>query len=154
VVGVNWYEANAYCAWLSAVTGKSFRLPTEFEWEKAARGTDGRIYPWGDKFDPRKCNSVEGQIYRATPVGLLPAGVSPNGIFDASGNVAEWTESWYKAYPGQKEDPSEDYGEKYRIVRGGSWYDLHRFVRCADRRRLVPAFFNDSLGFRLVVPAL
>jgi formylglycine-generating enzyme required for sulfatase activity len=152
VVGVNWHEANAYCAWLSAVTGKSFRLPTEFEWEKSARGTDGRVYPWGDKFDARKCNSVEGHIYRITPVGLFPAGISPNGIFDASGNVREWTESWLKAYPGQKEDQSKDYGEKYRTVRGGSWGGVHRLVRCAYRFRFVPVLFVSSLGFRIVVP--
>jgi formylglycine-generating enzyme required for sulfatase activity len=152
VVGVNWHEANAYCAWLSAVTGKSFRLPTEFEWEKAARGADGRVYPWGDKFDPRKCNSVEGQIYRTTPVGLLPAGISPNGIFDASGNIREWTENWFKAYPGQKEDQSKDYGEKYRVTRGGSWLGNRRSVRCAYRGRGVPVNFTYGIGFRLVVP--
>lgn len=151
-VGVNWYEASAYCVWLSAVTGKEFRLPTEFEWERAARGEDGRIYPWGNEFDPKKCNSVEGQIYRTTPVGLFPNGVSPHGMFDASGNVAEWTSSWFKAYPGQAEDLQDDYGEKYRTVRGGSW-SLNRWnVRCADRNRGVPALFVNNLGFRLVSP--
>jgi formylglycine-generating enzyme required for sulfatase activity len=154
VVGVNWHEANAYCTWLSAVTGKSFRLPTEFEWEKAARGTDGRVYPWGNKFDLRKCNSVESQIYRTTPVGLLPAGISPNGIFDASGNVAEWTESWFKAYPEQKENQLEDYSEKYRVTRGGSWNNNHWYVRCANRRRGAPVNFTYGIGFRLVSPAL
>jgi len=152
VVGVNWHEANAYCTWLSAVTGKSFRLPVELEWEKAARGVDGRVYPWGDQFDSHKCNSVEGQIYRTTPVGLFPSGVSPNGIFDASGNVWEWTDSWYKAYPGQKADQSKDYGEKYRTVRGGSWDLDRRFVRCATRTRNVPDSFSGSIGFRLVSP--
>jgi len=152
VVGVNWFEANAYCAWLSAVIGKTFTLPTEMEWEKSARGADGHVYPWGDKFDPRKCNSVEGQIYRTTPVGLLPAGISPNGIFDASGNVAEWTDSWFKAYPGQKEDQSEEYGEKYRTIRGGSWSDDRGDARCAARYWYVPVYFNDNIGFRLVSP--
>ena len=150
VVGINWYEANAYCAWLSAVSGRTFRLPTELEWEKAARGANGRIYPWGDDFHPNKCNSVEGRIYRMTPVGLYPSGISPTGIFDASGNVWEWTASYYKAYPGQKEDLVKEYGEKYRVVRGGSWDAERRYVRCAYRNWFVPDSFPDDFGFRLV----
>jgi formylglycine-generating enzyme required for sulfatase activity len=152
VVGVNWYEATAYCAWLSAVTGREFRLPTELEWERAARGGDGRVYPWGNEFDPKKCNSVEGQIYRTTPVGLFPNGVSPHGVFEASGNVWDWTASWFKAYPGQAEDLRDDYGEKYRVVRGGSWDNYRWTVRCAYRNGDVPDVFNDVVGFRLVSP--
>lgn len=152
VVGINWYEASAYCKWLTAITGKEFRLPTEFEWERAARGEDGRAYPWGNEFDPRKCNSVEGQIYRTTPIGLFPNGVSPHGVFDSSGNVYEWTGSWYKAYSGQAVDLRDDYGEKYRTVRGGSWGSDRRVVRCAYRLRDVPDLFYDSLGFRLGSP--
>jgi formylglycine-generating enzyme required for sulfatase activity len=146
VVGVNWFEASAYCNWLSAVTGTEIRLPTEFEWERAARGEDGRVYPWGNEFDPKKCNSVEGQIYRTTPIGLFPNGVSPHGIFDASGNVAEWTANWYKAYSGQKEDLQDDYGEKYRTIRGGSWFNYRWNVRCAYRFRLVPDLFISFSG--------
>ena len=152
VVGVNWYEASAYSNWLSAVTGKNFRLPTEFEWERAARGEDGRVYPWGNEFDPRKCSSAEGQIYRTTPIGLFPNGVSPHGIFEASGNVWEWTASWFKAYPGQAEDHSDDYGEKFRTVRGGSWGFNRGAVRCAVRNGDVPDDFSSSSGFRLVSP--
>ncbi len=153
VVGVNWYEASAYCAWLSAVTGREFRLPTEMEWEKAARGTDGRAYPWGNEFDPKKCNSVESRIRRNVPVGLLPDGASPYGIFEASGNVWEWTGNGYQAYPGQKEEhQSDEYGEKYRTVRGGSWNLDRRFVRCAYRLRDIPDYFFNLIGFRLVSP--
>ncbi|MEA3350206.1 MAG: SUMF1/EgtB/PvdO family nonheme iron enzyme, partial [Chloroflexota bacterium] len=95
IVGINWHEAEAYCRWLSAVAEQIFRLPAELEWEKSARGTDGDIYPWGDEFESNLCNSVESHIYITTPVGLYPQGTSPFGLFDASGNVWEWTASWY-----------------------------------------------------------
>jgi formylglycine-generating enzyme required for sulfatase activity len=150
VVGVNWYEAAAYCAWLSAVTGREFRLPTEVEWEKAVRGTNGRRYPWGEKFDAAKCNTVEGQVYTTTPVGLYPNGVSPCGLFDGAGNVWEWTEDWYQMYSGG--EPSDDFGEKFRAVRGGSWYLDQYLARCAYRFRYVPVVFSDDVGFRVVSP--
>ena len=150
VVGVNWYEAQAYCCWLAAVAGREFRLPTETEWEKGARGTDGRAYPWGDEFDPALCNTVESHVYTTTPVGLYPGGVSPCGLFDAGGNVWEWTADWYRMYPGG--DESEDFGEKFRAVRGGSWYGGRRLARCACRGRNVPDDFDGGVGFRLVSP--
>ncbi len=150
VVGVNWYEATAYCAWLAAVTGREFRLPGEAEWEKAIRGTDGRTYPWGETFDAARCNTVEGQIYTTTPVGLYPDGVSPYGLFDGAGNVWEWTGDWYRMYPGG--EPRDDFGEKFRAVRGGSWLIFGRLARCAYRFRLVPVNFNDIVGFRVVSP--
>ena len=150
VVGVNWHEAEAYCRWLSAVTGRELRLPAEAEWEKAARGTDGREYPWGEKFDPALCNTSEGRVYTTTPIGLYPGGVSPYGIFDASGNVWEWTADWYQQYPGG--EASDDFGEKFRAVRGGSWDYGRRDARCASRYRDVPGGFNNGLGFRVVSP--
>ncbi len=150
VVGVNWHEAEAYCAWLSAVTAQTFRLPTELEWEKAARGEDGRRYPWGDKFEPARCNTVESHIYATTPVGLYPNGVSPYGLFDASGNVWEWTSDWYEMYPGG--EPSDDFGEKFRTVRGGSWYFDRRNARCAYRDWNVPDNFVGNVGFRVLSP--
>jgi formylglycine-generating enzyme required for sulfatase activity len=164
VVGVNWHEAQAYCQWLSAVTGREYRLPAESEWEKAARGTPiptpspvqpktldrGREYPWGDKFDPSRCNSVESHIYTTTPVGLYPQGVSPFGLFDASGNVWEWTADWYQMYPGG--EPSDDFGEKFKSVRGGSWFYVRDLSRCADRLRFVPVDWLFIIGFRLVAP--
>jgi formylglycine-generating enzyme required for sulfatase activity len=161
---VNWHEAQAYCQWLSAVTGRAYRLPTEAEWEKAARGGlpspvdgaqagaggGGREYPWGDKFDPSRCNSVEGHIYTTTPVGLYPKGVSPFGLFDASGNVWEWTADWYQMYPGG--EPSDDFGEKFKSVRGGSWFNVRNYTRCANRDWFVPDYWHLNLGFRLVSP--
>jgi formylglycine-generating enzyme required for sulfatase activity len=150
VVGVNWYETAAYCTWLSAVTGREFRLPAEAEWEKAVRGADGRAYPWGERFDAARCNTVEGQVYTTTPVGLYPDGVSPLGLFDGAGNVWEWTGDWYKMYPGG--EPSDDFGEKFRAVRGGSWDNNQDDARCACRDGFVPGYFDLSVGFRVVSP--
>jgi formylglycine-generating enzyme required for sulfatase activity len=150
VVGVNWYEAEAYCAWLSAITGRNFRLPREMEWEKAARSTDGREYPWGEKFDPTLCNTVEGHIGTTTPIGLYPGGVSRFGLFDASGNMWEWTGDWYQMYPGG--EASDDFGEKFRVVRGGSWDDNSDDARCAYRHGGVPGLFDNNVGFRLCSP--
>lgn len=157
VVGVNWQEASAYCAWLSAVTGKQFRLPTEQEWEKAARGPivnsqstiENHIYPWGEKFDSARCNSVERQVYRTVPVGLYPNGVSPFGIWEASGNVMEWTNSWYEAYSGSTAQ-SDDFRQKYRVLRGGSWDNHPRDTRCAFRFKSSLSYFSDYIGFRYV----
>ncbi len=151
VVGVNWYEAEAYCNWLSAVTGRTFQLATEMEWEQAARGADGRSYPWGDRFDSTRCNSLESHFYETTPVGLYPRGCSPYGLFDCSGNVFEWTGSFYQAYPGSKTE-SKDFGEKLYVVRGGAWDSDRRNCRCAYRDRDVPDNFYDDVGFRLVSP--
>jgi len=151
VVGVNWYEAQAYCRWLSAVTGHEYHLPTEVEWEKAARGTDGREYPWGNQFTKAKCNTVEGHIYTTTPVGLFDA-PSPYGLFDACGNVCEWTADWYRAYSGGDENVSDDFGVKFRVVRGGSWYFDRRRSRCASRDKYLPIAFDTDLGFRIVSP--
>lgn len=152
LVGVNWYEAEAYCAWLSAISGIPFRLPGEMEWEKAARGVDGRNYPWGNAFQPQWCNTLEGHVMTTTPVGLYPQGVSPYGLFDASGNVWEWTADWYQAYPGGDPAASDDFGEKFRVLRGGSWSYDRRFARCAYRGRLTPDYFTDFVGFRVVSP--
>jgi formylglycine-generating enzyme required for sulfatase activity len=151
VVGVNWYEAQAYCRWLSAVTGRKYRLPTEVEWEKAARGTNGREYPWGNQFTKAKCNTVEGRIYTTAPVGLFDT-PSPYGLFDACGNVCEWTANWYHVYPGGDENASDDFGNKFRVVRGGSWYFDRRHSRCASRDKYLPIAFDTDLGFRAVSP--
>jgi len=92
VVEVSWYDALAYCRWLSKVTAKEYCLPSEAEWEKAARGTDGRIYPWGNQWEASRCNFEDGQD-ETTPVGAYPEGVSLYSVLDMLGNVSEWTRS-------------------------------------------------------------
>ncbi len=151
VVYVTWNNANDYCHW----AGK--RLPTDQEWEKAARGTNGRLFPWGDEFDTSKANTPLrwkeiGSFGDTTPVGSFEKGKSPYGLYDVSGNVWEWTDSWYKAYPGNK-TKSESYGERYKTLKGGSWFDCS-FYKCGISAPVFNrAFFakkvkNDSFGFR------
>jgi formylglycine-generating enzyme required for sulfatase activity len=158
VIGVNWYEAVAYTRWLSAQTGRDYRLPTEAEWEKAARGTDGRIYPWGNDYRQEWLNS-DDVIGRTTPVGTYPEGASPYGVLDMAGNVWEWTatkyDDSYKPYPYQHEDEwSEDYlagSGAARVLRGGSWYSISTHVRCGARSYLSPNYrYNHFNGFRVV----
>jgi formylglycine-generating enzyme required for sulfatase activity len=99
VTRVSWHDAVAYCEWLSEVTSRPYRLPTEAEWEKGARGIDGLVYPWGDWWDAKRCNNKKGNKRRTTPVGAFPEGASPYGLLDMAGNVWEWTESlWGEDY--------------------------------------------------------
>jgi formylglycine-generating enzyme required for sulfatase activity len=161
VMGLSWYECVAYCRWHSAATGRLWRLPTEAEWEKAARGSDGRQYPWGDEFGPERLNGRgprNRQVCATTPVGIYPAGVSPHGLLDCVGNVWEWCATrWRKPYPydvGQDEwEPAYLQGPNLRVLRGGSWYDTSEVTRCAHRFKFQPFGWNDRGGFRLVAPA-
>jgi formylglycine-generating enzyme required for sulfatase activity len=101
-IGLSWYECVAYCRWLSSETGQLYRLPTEAEWEKGARGVDGRVYPWGNEFEAGRLNVRAGdqQVCTVTPVGIYPGGVSPFGLFDCAGNVWEWCATrWKKPFP-------------------------------------------------------
>lgn len=153
VVGVSWYEALAYCRWLSQVTGQEFRLPSEAEWEKAARGEHAREYPWGNEFDPQKANTKEGGPGRTTPVGQYsPDGDSPYGAADMAGNVWEWCSTLWRGYRYQPDDGREDLtATDPRVVRGGAFDDDQGGVRCAYRLRVNPGGRDGYLGFRVVV---
>ena len=153
VVGVCWFEALAYARWLAEATGRPCRLPTEAEWEKAARGTDGRIYPWGNEWAEDHANTREVDLGRTSPVGAFPAGESPCGALDVAGNVWEWCSTARKAYPYRADDGREDLeGDAARVLRGGSWSIGRRFARCAGRYDGHPDNFYDIVGFRVVFP--
>jgi len=170
VVEVTWYDAQKYLKWLNQIfssqlpQGSSFRLPSEAEWEKAARGTDGRTWPWGNTFDKNKCNTREGGKGSTTPVGLYsPQGDSPYGCVDMAGNVSEWTRSlWgpnilypeYK-YPYKVNDgrEDEDIGDQaiYMVLRGGAFNSFGWYAQCAHRHRTFPSYRYMEHGFRVVV---
>lgn len=174
---VSWYEAVAYCEWLTEVLrawegtpeplGRHLReggwvvtLPSEAEWEKAARGTDGRIYPWGHEPDPDRANYAASEIGTTSAVGCFPGGASPYVIEDVSGNVWEWTRSLWGMggtlefdYPYDAEDGREDMSagpDVYRVVRGGAFGSYGGYVRCAVRSRYSPFVQWGNPGFRVV----
>jgi formylglycine-generating enzyme required for sulfatase activity len=150
VVGVSWYEARAYCAWLGEGTGRCYRLPTEAEWEKAARGTDGRLYPWGDEFEAWRCNTRASGLGRTVAVGQhRPAGESPYGCVEMGGNASEWTLSEYRQYPYDGGDGrNEEEGEGARVIRGGAWRKPVLRARTVARGMNDPFFSDDDVGFR------
>lgn len=165
VVLVSWEDAAAYTRW----AGKA--LPTEEQWEKGTRGTDGRRYPWGNEWENSRLNCAERLAGRAiknasewrawwdkeqkalwqqvntTPVGSYYSGASPYGLTDVAGNVWEWCDAWYAAYPGSMAQ-HENFGQKYRVVRGGAWRSNRNHVRCAHRIWVDPHGRSDYVGFR------
>ncbi|MBV7336975.1 formylglycine-generating enzyme family protein [Chloroflexi bacterium TSY] len=152
-VGVSWYEAVAFCRWLTETFGYEVRLPTEAEWERAARHTDGRTYPWNGEFDINRCNIDETGIGATSAVGIYPAGDAECGAADLSGNVWEWCiTKWrdtYEEYEGRVDDELD--GDPRRVLRGGTFSVEHRdLVRCAARLRHARRYRFDDAGFRVV----
>lgn len=155
---VSWYDAMAFCRWLSAKLGYAVRLPTEQEWEKAARGTDGREYPWGDGYREGYANINENfgnagshYLQQTSAVGMYPQGKSPCGALDMSGNVWEWCATDYEnsATTYEREDLTTS---ARRVVRGGSWSYYNSYARAVSRRGYTPADRFNGLGCRLLCP--
>ena len=179
VVFVSWHDALAYCDWLTArlrqwpgtpeplahllrQEGWRVTLPSEAEWEKAARGTDGRRYPWGEAPDPNRANYADTQIGGTSPVGCFSGGASPYGLEEMSGNVWEWTRSIWGpsyakmtfAYPYRSDDGREQLqaaDDMSRVLRGGAFWGGLRNVRCAPRDRYGARFVSHFIGFRVAL---
>jgi formylglycine-generating enzyme required for sulfatase activity len=164
VVGVCWYEARAYCNWLSAQTGLMVRLPTEVEREAAARGMAARTFPWGEAFDRLRANTCETHVRGPTPVGVFPDGDTPEGVADLAGNVYDWTSSLWGEHAGDEAevkyrypyDPAdgrenpEASSSMARVSRGGSWFRPHGNARAAYRGNNLPDATGHSNGFRVM----
>jgi len=160
VVGVSWYEAVAFARWVAEHLRTAELLPehmtvrllTEAEWEKAARSSDGRIYPWGDEWDSERANTEEAGIGQTTTVGIYPGGASPYGCLDMSGNVWEWTSSHYQAYPYTPKDGREDlHSGEERVIRGGAWAFSSVAARVASREKMSPDFRSPTIGYRVAL---
>jgi len=143
VMGVSFYDAEMYAAHLANKTGLRLRLPTEEEWEKAARGADGRFFPWGNGFDPSFCKMALSRPGRPQPepVGSFPVDESPYGMRDAAGGIREWTDSFFDA------------GQETRTLRGGAWYFNPHYCRLAFRHGYLPHLVFTNFGFRLAKSA-
>lgn len=147
VSSISWGEASAFCAWAGG------RLPTEAEWERAARGDDARRYPWGNAFDPWRCNTRDGGPHAPTPAADYPDCVSPYGVLDLSGSVSEWCSDWYEdAYYAKSpvENPTGPKTGTTRVSRGGAWMTAAEFIRVVSRAGIEPTWHGPMQGFRCV----
>jgi formylglycine-generating enzyme required for sulfatase activity len=150
VVMLTWYEAVAFCKWLGQKLGRPVNLPSEAQWEQAARHTDGRRYPWGSEITADHANYDQTGIGTTTAVGIFPKGASQCGALDMSGNVWEWCQTeWRDDYSTPPNDDPEC--NIMRVLRGGSFNLGTRVVRCAIRDWSNPNFRRRSYGFRVVV---
>lgn len=157
VIHVSWYDAVAYCQWLSEKIGLTVQLPTEAQWEKAAHGPGGLIYPWGNVYNMYNCNSKEGELKKTSLVGTYARGKSPYGCMDMAGNVWEWCSDWYdkdyyKISPAKNpQGPVSDDKRDKRVMRGGSWDREAIELRCAARGNGNPRLTDfNHVGFRVV----
>ncbi len=151
IINVSWKDAKAYCDWLAKKTGLKFKLPTEAQWEKAARGEDGRKYPWGNRVSKSLAN-YNFNVGKTSPVGSYPKGASPYGLLDMAGNVLEWCNDWfdkdyYKNSP--YKNPLGPENGPVRVSRGGDWSDDADDLRCAYRSYGFPSVRAFVVGFRL-----
>lgn len=156
VIGIAWEDAVEYCAWIGGRLGHEVRLPTEDEWERAARGDDDREFPWGDEYRTGLANLVDLGLDTTTSVGSFPEGASPFGVLDLAGNADEWTSTLYAPYPGAPAEVPlvEDWAFDPHITRGGAFRHDRDLARCARRHS---AYEEDlaaiGVGFRLAAPA-
>ncbi len=151
VYSISHSAAQTYCSWLSSRTQRKFRLPTEAEWEYAASGGDSRVFPWGDAYFRRVCNTLELSLYTTTPVGVFPSGASALGLLDMGGNVEEHVANYYSPYPSGaliEDDVYKLYGGPYPMTRGGSFARNRDLARCQRRHGFFPKEIYPT-GFRL-----
>jgi formylglycine-generating enzyme required for sulfatase activity len=151
VVMVTWRDAAAYCKWLGDKTGDTVDLPTEAQWEFAARGPDGRTYPWGEEAPNEKFANFDGRVGDTMPVGSYPKGATPEGVHDMAGNVWEWCRDWYGRYAeGEEVDPAGPERGHGRVLRGGAFSNSSSLLRAACRYNYLPAHEYEIFGFRCV----
>jgi len=154
VINISWFDALAYCDWLSAKTNLTFRLPTEAEWESVAKGDKQIMYPWGNTPPTQNNANFNYNFEKTTNVGIFLSGISPFGLYDMSGNVREWCYDWYdeKYYKNSPQfNPKGPTEGTAKVIRGGGWGYDESFLRTTDRNRWVPDDSSNEIGFRIVL---